>query len=153
MKVALGVILGYVVSFTVVFVGLTAMWFALGESGAFQEGTYNVTTTWIAASIVVGLIAAFLAGKTCRAIGKTDMSVNILAGVVLLLGAGMAVAAMSVSPPEAVREPPTAMGDAMMKAVTPAWVAILNPIIGVIGVMLGGRAPASATRNGGGDGG
>ena len=36
--------------------------------------------------------------------------------------------------------------EAMMNAKQPTWIALLNPLIGVAGVMIGGRYRASASK-------
>ena len=64
--------------------------------------------------------------------------VKILAGIVLVLGIVSAVA-VSMSPkPEGTRTADVPNLEAMSKAQTPLWVALINPLIGIAGVLVGG---------------
>ncbi len=134
------VILGYLVMFVVVFVGLTAAYLAMGADRAFKPGVYDVTGLWLAVMFAVSLGAAFAGGKVCALIAKNAKAVFGLAGLVLILGLLSAVPALTAAGAET--KPRT--GDvpnleAMMKAKQPAWVALLLPVIGIAGVLVGGR--------------
>ena len=135
-----GAVLGYIVMVLVIFCGLTAAWFALGSDGAFRPGVYDVSTTWVAISIIVGIIAALAGGRTARAVAKTITGPRILAGLVIVLGILSALPGLSMDPAPAVRDPSLSMFDAMAQARTPVWVLFLNPVIGAIGALIGGNA-------------
>ena len=135
-----GAVLGYIVMVLVIFCGLTAAWFALGSDGAFRPGVYDVSTTWVVISIIVGIIAALAGGRTARAVAKTITGPRILAGLVIVLGILSALPGLSMDPASAVRDPSLSMIDAMAQARTPVWVLFLNPIIGAIGALIGGNA-------------
>ncbi|HVF47646.1 MAG TPA: hypothetical protein VNA17_08785, partial [Pyrinomonadaceae bacterium] len=50
------------------------------------------------------------------------------------------VAVMAMTPaPTGARTPDVPNMEAMTKAQTPIWIALLNPIIGIVGAMIGGR--------------
>ena len=110
----------------------------MGDEGAFREGSYEASGTWIAVTFVLGLIAAVLNGFVCARIAPRPRPLYALIGLVVVLGLIGAVGTMFA-------EDPGPRGDdvdnleAMMNAVTPIWVAFVNPVIGVIGVLLGGR--------------
>ena len=135
-----GAVLGYIVMVLVIFCGLTAAWYALGVDGAFRPGVYDVSTTWVVISIIVGIIAALAGGRTARAVAKTITGPRILAGLVIVLGILSALPGLSMDPASAVRDPSLSMIDAMAQARTPVWVLFLNPIIGAIGALIGGNA-------------
>ena len=135
-----GAVLGYIVMVLVIFCGLTAAWFALGSDGAFRPGVYDVSTTWVVISIIVGIIAALAGGRTARAVAKTITGPRILAGLVIVLGILSALPGLSMDPAPAVRDPSLSMFDAMAQARTPVWVLFLNPVIGAIGALIGGNA-------------
>ena len=135
-----GAVLGYIVMVLVIFCGLTAAWFALGSDGAFRPGVYDVSTTWVVISIIVGIIAALAGGRTARAVAKTITGPRILAGLVIVLGILSALPGLSMDPASAVRDPSLSMFDAMAQARTPVWVLFLNPVIGAIGALIGGNA-------------
>jgi MFS family permease len=137
----LAVIVGYIAMAILIFVVFTAAYLALGDEGSFKEGSFEVSMQWVIMSIVVGLIAAVLGGITCAKISKHSKgAVMSLAVLVLVLGGLSAIAGLMAERPtgeDAIRGPETSNTEAMMQAQQPAWVLIANPIIGVVGVMLG----------------
>ena len=134
----LGAIAGYVIMFFCIFLLFTAAYLAMGADGAFAPGGYDVSTTWIVVSFVLGFLAAVTAGYLAAVIGRGMTAVKILAGIVLVLGIVSAVA-VSVSPrPEGARTADVPNLEAMSKAQTPLWVALINPLIGIAGVLVGG---------------
>jgi hypothetical protein len=144
MRVLGSVVAGYVAMVLVVFAGLSLVWVLLGADRAFAPGTYAVTTTWILLSIVVGFIAALLGGWVSRRIGGTDAGPKSLAVVVVLLGVLLAIPTFGADAAEMVaRTGDTPMFDAIGLAKTPAWVNLLNPVIGAVGVLIGGRVIGS----------
>ncbi len=136
----LGAIAGYVVMFFFIFLAFSAAYLAMGAENAFVPGGYDVSTTWIVVSFVLGFIAAVVAGYAAAAIGKGMTAVKILAGIVLVLGIVSAVAVAMSPRPEGARTADVPNLEAMTKAQTPLWVALLNPLIGVAGVLVGGRS-------------
>ncbi|MHC4415759.1 MAG: hypothetical protein ACYS0G_10780 [Planctomycetota bacterium] len=155
----LAVIVGYVVMFAWVMVTSTVMYLGLGQSFALEEGTKEVTMGWLVASIVLGLIGAILGGLVAAVIGRspTNRPVKVLAGIVLVLGMGMAAAQLSMNRPDESQEAASeevVTGDAaaqetetvgelsswqaMSEAVPPAWYSFTIPIVGLIGVLIGG---------------
>jgi hypothetical protein len=100
---------------------------------------------------VLGFVAAMIGGRVCSTIGRTAKASRALAGVVLVLGLLLAIPNVTASRPasQPVRTGDVGNMDAMQKAQQPAWVALLNPVIGAVGVLVGGRlrggaAPAAA---------
>jgi hypothetical protein len=113
----------------------------LGAEGAFLPGSYEVSATWLVISFVLGLIAAVLGGYVCASIAKNSRAPIILAGIVLVLGLLLAIPVLT-TPGEAglqARDGNVGNLEAMQKARQPGWVAIVNPIVGAIGVMIGAR--------------
>jgi hypothetical protein len=140
LKIIGSVILGYVVMFVVVFAGLTAAYLAMGADRAFKPGVYDVTGMWLGVMFGGSIGAAFAGGKACALIAKNSKAVLGLAGLVLVLGLLSAIPALTASNAET---KPRTGGvpnlEAMMNAKQPAWVALLLPVIGVAGVLVGGR--------------
>jgi len=140
MRIFGSVVAGYATMFLVVFLGLSLVWVVLGADGAFQPGTFSVSTTWILLSIVVGFLAAMAGGWVSRRIAITDAGPKALALVVVVLGVLLAIPTFGADATEAaVRTATLPMFDAISAARTPAWVALLNPVLGAVGVMIGGR--------------
>lgn len=139
-RLVLGVIIGYIVIAAFVFVAFSVTYMVLGAEGSFQPGSYEVSGTWSFASVVLGFIGAVLGGLTASKLGKRRTAGMVLAGVVLVLGLIMAITTLSHKGTEAgVRQGEVAMSDAMQKAKEPGWYLIVNPLIGVVGVMAGAR--------------
>jgi len=140
LKIIIGVIVGYLAMFIVVFTSLTAAYLGMGADRAFKPGLYEVTTLWLAVMFIVSIVAALVGGKVCALIGKSQKAVFGLAGLVLVLGLLSAIPALT-SP---AADPKLRTGgvpnmEAMMNAKQPVWVALLMPVIGVVGTLAGGR--------------
>ncbi len=139
-RIIVGVILGYVVIFVCLFVMFTAAYMAMGTDGAFQPGTFDVSGKWVATSFVVGFVAAIVGGFVCAAVAPASKAPAWLAGLVLVLGLLMALPVLfpaETSEPE-VRGGEVTMFDSMSKAKRPAWVALADPVVGAVGILLGG---------------
>lgn len=137
----LGVVLGYVAMFAFVFITFTGLYFLLGADGAFQPDTFEVSLVWIVISLILGLAAAVLGGYLCVLISKNQKATMVLAGLVLVLGIAMAIPVLGDSSNEVqeMRNDNTPNMEAMQKAKQPPLVALLNPIIGALGVFAGSR--------------
>jgi hypothetical protein len=136
----LAVIVGYVVMFVIVFTTFSAAYFALGADRAFKPGTYDVSVLWIGLATLLGLLAAAVGGAVCGKLAKGGRAHYGLAALVLVLGllqAGAQFAAPKPNPGP--RGPDVSNVEAMTKAQPPMWAALVNPVIGVIGVLLGAR--------------
>ena len=140
-------ILAAVAAYLFIAIGLTILmagaWAVLGVDGAFQPGSYEVSATWIFATIVLSVAAAVAGGFVCKAIGRTDLSVNILIGIILVIGVISALYQMGVEPPDSTRPDSVPMFEAMANGIQPAWLSWLNPILGAVGVWFGGRLKKS----------
>lgn len=145
-RAILGVIVGYVVMALLVFLTFSAAYLAMGADAAFKPASYEASLFWIIVSFVLGLLAAMVGGYTCAVIAKGRRAPQVLAGVVLVLGILVAIPALRASDNRStVRSGNVSNMEAMQKARTPGWVALINPFIGVVGVLIG----ASLTRRSG----
>jgi len=139
LRAILGVILGYAVMFVIVAVGLTVAFIVLGNDKAFQPGTFDITPLWAGVMMGVGIVAAVIGGVACALIAKRGSKAPIgLAVFVLIMGALSAVMAMGAEDPGARTEDVSNM-DAAMKAQQPMWTLVANPVVGVIGVLVGAK--------------
>jgi hypothetical protein len=133
------VILGYLVMAVTVFVTFSIAYLLLGTEGAFKPGSYDVSLLWMVLSIALSFAAAVLGGFVCAAVAKTSTPPKVLAAIVLILGLALAVPALTqgdVSPP---RSESLGNIEAMQNAQQPIWMALLNPLIGAAGVLVGAR--------------
>ena len=136
----LGVVLGYIVIFVILFCILTAAYLGMGPNAAFQPGSFRPSVLWTAVEVIVGFGAAIVGGLVCITIARKRGAVTALVVVIIVLGAlGVIPAIMGASTPDAVREGGLSNMEAMMKARQPVWMAIMNPILGIVGVLVGSR--------------
>jgi hypothetical protein len=135
------VILGYLVMFVIVFVSFTIAYALLKADGSFKPGTYEVSTVWIAVTTALGLIAAIAGGWLCALIARGGKAPIALAIVVLVLGGLASISAFQPPDEDAPTERTAEVGnwEAMMYARTPPIAALLNPVVGVVGIMIGAR--------------
>ena len=155
----LAVIVGFIVMVVWVLVTFTVAFMTIGESYAFDESTGEVTLVWCLLDLGLGLIGAILGGFTAAAIGAgpTKTPVKVLAGLVLLLGFGQ-VAWMKYGP-QPQPKPSTAVlfdeprhehaegllaevrakVEAAMEYEQPTWYPFTLPVVGLVGVLLGGK--------------
>lgn len=133
------VVVGYLVMALLIFVTFTGAYLAMGPDRAFMPFSYNPTTLWLATSFSLGLLSAVVGGVVCAAIAKSGKAPSILAGVVLVLGLLMAIPTITAAPDKKlkVRDATVSNIDAMMNAVQPTWVILLNPFLGAAGTLLG----------------
>ena len=134
----LGAVLGYVVMFIFIFATFTAAYLLMGDDTAFAPGSYDVSMTWIVVSMILGFVGTIAAGYTAKLIGRSAGAVKILAGFVLVLGTLMVIATVVSPKPAEARSAATSNMEAMNKARTPLWVATINPVVGLVGVLIGG---------------
>lgn len=143
-RVIAGVIVGYVVSVVVTLLGILITWTVLGFEGSFAANSTVASTPWSISICVFGFVAAIAAGVTAATIGKhpNQLAVKILAGVILVLGLGIAVMSMGAEPqpvPPAWTDGEVTFMEAGEFASSPAWYNFAIAIIGAVGVLTGGN--------------
>lgn len=144
-RIVLGVIVGYLAMAVLVFATFSLAYLLMGADGAFRPGTYEVSPLWLAVSIGLGLAAAIVGGWVCVYVARSHKAAIVLAALVLVLGLAMAIPVLTQSghiqlPP---RSGPVSNMDAMERAQQPAWIALLNPLLGAFGVMTGSKRQQS----------
>lgn len=134
-------IVGYVAIFAMVFGLMTASWFAVGVERTFRPGSWEVTALWNALLLIAAVIAAVVGGYVTATIAKDRRGPYVLIGIVVILGLLLALPALTGQGPTATGPRPAAlpMLEAMQNGIQPAWVALLNPVLGAVGVLLGMR--------------
>ena len=134
------VVAGYVTMFAFVFVSLSVAYLVMGAERSFLPGSYAVSTNWVLVSFVLSFLAALAGGWVCRKLATTRKPVIILAVFVVVLGLGMAIPALQAPDPSTlVRSGDVGNFEAFSKARSPAWVSVLTPLVGAVGVLLAGR--------------
>ena len=134
-----GVIVGYIFIVAFIMGTFSLLYLAMGADNAYKAGTYVVSMTWIIPTFIIGLIAAFIAGWLCFLIARSRVAVIVFAAIVLFLGIGLAVSQALVDLPLEERKGEVSNFEAMQKSVTPTWVAVVNPVLGAMGILIGGH--------------
>jgi hypothetical protein len=138
----LAAIAGYVAMVVVVVAGITLSWAILGGEGAFRGEGPEPSTAWMVLSVVFGFVAAVAGGWVALKIGRSSMAVKVLVGLVLVLGLYSALTAESeYAGRKKIRRRVARMSfiDAGQHAKQPTWYLWTIPIVGVAGVLVGGR--------------
>ncbi len=144
-KQMLAIIAGYIAIALIIMLIFTLAYKLMGADGAFKSGTYEVSALWIGVSIFTSLVAAVIGGYI-----TTLLSRDFKAGVglaVLLLFLGLFNAYHQDRKDGATsrqRAGDISNTEAMMNAREPLWVAVVNPILGAIGVLAGARLRQSS---------
>lgn len=134
-----GAVAGYLAMAIFIIVTFAAAFPLLGIDRLFAPGTYDASMFWIALSFALGLAGAVIGGVVSASVGRSPRAVYMLAVLVLLFGVASAAAGMRDATRGGVRPAGATMTDAMSFARQPVWVMVVNPLVGVAGVLLGGR--------------
>jgi len=137
-RIVASVVVGYLAMFGIVFTTFTIAYLGMGTNRAFQPGTYEVSGLWLGVSFVLAFVAAIVGGVVCAAIARSRKGPRALAIAVLALGLLMAIPVLT-SGDKATPTRGESVGnlEAMQSGVQPAWVALTNPFVGLIGVLIG----------------
>lgn len=139
MRPIAAVICGYLVMAAFIMLTFSVTWMIVGSSFAFESGTVQVTSRWIAIAMALSIVAALLGGWTAAKIGRSAGPVRALAALVFILGVALAIAHLKMErplPSKPISELRTY--EAANYAVQPVWYDFALPLIGAIGVAAGG---------------
>jgi hypothetical protein len=133
------VIAGYVLMMAIIFGLATLAWMALGTNGAFRQDSWRTTGLWIAITAVCALVAAIPASRVCSLIARGDRrALRGLVGLILVLGIIFAMPVITRAPGTVDgRAAVVSMQEAITHAAQPVWLALLLPVLGMIGAVLG----------------
>jgi hypothetical protein len=142
----LGVIVGYIVMVILQIAAFMTIYTFMGPDWSFKPAAYEASTQWTAMQFVVALVTAAIAGLVCAIIAKGGKAPLVLAGVVLALGLVLGALSTSMRPADTheVRTGAVSNMEAMSKARHPMWVIFLGPVIGAVGVLIGGKLKRSS---------
>jgi cytochrome bd-type quinol oxidase subunit 2 len=139
-KSILAIIASCVVMVIFLFAAFTGCYLALGAEGTFQTDSYEVSTIWIALTVVVCLLAGIIGGFLCAAISKSKRTCQIFAFIVFFGSLLACIPAMKRNPDAPnVRAGEVSNVDAMRLQVSPMWLHLLTPMVSAAGVLLGAR--------------
>jgi hypothetical protein len=139
-RTIVAIIVSYVAMFALTFLAFTAEYALLGADHAFKPRSFVASNRWIAAAFVINFVVAVIGGFICAMIARGGKAPLVLAIVVFVLGLLFAIPSLMVPHTGAVRATnDIPMFEAMQKAEEPRWVPFTFPIVGVVGVLLGGK--------------
>ena len=141
MRRILGVVLGYATMAVFIFLTFSLLYLILGAEGSFEPKSYDVSLIWIIISFIFGIIAAVLGGYVCVLISKSQTQSMVLSALVLVIGLTLGISQLGpqINEVQEVRNASISNWDAMQKAKQPAFMLLMNPIIGALGVLGGSR--------------
>ena len=135
----LAVIAGYLVFALFLFVTFSALYLLLGAEASFKPGSYEPSGLWMALGTLLGFAGTVVGGYVCAALARGGRAPLALAVLVLVVGLFCALLIPKRSEADAVRAGNVPNMEAMQKAIQPKWSALLNPFLGVVGVLVGAR--------------
>jgi hypothetical protein len=137
----LGVIVGYIVMFILQVASFMTIYTLMGADWSFKPASYQASTQWTVMQFGVILVTTIIAGLVCAAIAKGGKAPLVLAALVLVLGLALAFASTALRPADTheVRTGNVPNMEAMNKARHPSWVVFLGPVIGAVGILIGGK--------------
>lgn len=140
LRAVLAVIAGYIALAVAIFVLFSMAYLAMGADRAYEPGSFAVSTLWLLFAVPITFIVAMIGGWVCRVIAGRTGPVWALAIVAVVLGVIEATyVTLNPREPEE-RAADVSLLDATGKAVQPTWVVWLNPVLGFVGILLGGSA-------------
>lgn len=135
-------VLGYVGMAVFIMASFSLVWLVLGPDRSFQPGSWDVSSIWLAASLVLGLLAGVAGGWLCGKVQADMRGLWVLLGIVVVAGVAGALLGAD-APPVGARPDDVSMLDATNSAQQPTWLDWLNPVLGVVGALYGARKAAN----------
>lgn len=141
LRSVLAVVVGYILMVILGVVAFMTIYTLMGANWSFKPASYQASTRWTVMQFVVTLVFAGIAGLICAVIARGGKAPLALAAVVLALGFLFAVLGTALRPADTheVRTGDVPNMEAMSKARHPVWVVFLGPVIGAVGVVIGGK--------------
>src|SRR6266508_3416734 len=137
----IAVIVSYVIMFALNFLGFVCLYALIGPEQAFKPRSYLASNRWIAISFGIIFVTAIIAGLICVAIARGGKANLGLAVVVLILGLLLAIPSVIKHRNNAnlVRNASVSQLEAARLAHWPVWTPFVFPVIGAVGVLIGGK--------------
>jgi hypothetical protein len=113
----------------------------VGAEWAFEPASFQASTRWTIMTFVVIFVTSAIAGLICALIARGGKAPLVLAAVVLIVGIGLAATVLVARSGEQieVRRGDVPSMEAMSKARQHSWVIFTGPIVGALGILVGGK--------------
>ena len=141
LKSILAIVVSYVAGNLVFFGIISGCFFLLGVERVFEPDSYEVSTAWLALTLIVSLLGAVVAGYVCLSISHSWRTCQLLALIALMLTSISCIVQLRRINPDApnIRAGDVGYFDAMKLGVPPRWFPFVNPIVSCMGVLIGAR--------------
>jgi hypothetical protein len=146
-KSVLAIIVGYVAGNLVFFGIITGCFFLLGVERVFEPDSYEVSSAWLALTLIASLLGAVVAGYICLSISWSWRACQLLALIALMLTSISCIVQLRRINPDApnIRAGDVDYFNAMKLGVPPRWFPFVNPIVSCMGVLVGARLKRPAS--------
>src|ERR1043165_9272859 len=123
LKSILAIIVSYIVGNLVFFGIVTGCFFLLGVERVFQPDSYEVSSAWVALTLIVSFLGAMVAGYVCLWISHSSRTCQVLALIVLMFASISCIVQLRRINPDApnIRAGEVGYLDAMKLGVPPRW--------------------------------
>lgn len=140
-RAVIGVIVGYVAMFVLVFVTFTIVFLLMGTEWSFKPNSFEASNAWVAMSLIANFVIGVIGGAICALIARGGKAPLVLAIIVFALGMLLAIPSLMAHQKSAgeIRTGNVSQLEAMQKASEPVWVPFTFPLIGALGVLVGAK--------------
>jgi len=142
LRAILGVIVGFFVIMGVIDGAVSVAWIIFGVDVLFKESVWDVSLVWLILSIFSYLAAGLISGSVCEVIAsKGTRAAILLAGIILITLSLEAnyLRKNTIAHNQQTRQAGATRIDAMQFARIPNLAMFGNPVLAVIGVLVGGE--------------
>ena len=139
LKSIIAVVVGFIAMTIFSIAAFSCVYLAMGADRAFQPESYDISTLWMVAMVVLSLLGGVVGGFVCAAISKSMGVCKVFAGIALALGLLSAIVTTMKERPDTARTGDVPVFRAGTVAQTPLWLCLLNPVLGAAGILLGAR--------------
>ena len=137
----LAIVVSYVAMFVIFMAIFAGLYFVLGTERVFKADSYEISTLWLALTLIFGFLVTVFAGYLCATISKSWRTCQVFALIVFALASVQCLMAIRRQNPDApnVRAGEVSFTEGIEHAVTPFWLHVVNPIVNGAGALLGAR--------------
>jgi hypothetical protein len=140
-RTVVGIIVGYLTMFVLVSITFMGVFLLMGTEWSFKPGSFEASNGWVAMALVSNFIIGVVGGLICVLIARGEKAPLVLAIVVFVLGLVLAIPAVIARNTYGglARTGNVTQAEAMQKANEPIWAPFTFPVLGAVGVLLGGK--------------
>jgi len=141
LKNIIAIVVSYVAMFVVFMAIFAGLYFVLGTERVFKPDSYEISTVWLALTLIFGFLVTVFAGFLCATISKNWRTCQVFALIVFALASVQCLISIRRQNPDApnIRASEVTFSEGIEHAVTPFWLHVINPIVNGAGALLGAR--------------